>query len=137
MDIYRFRRDIPAHWPEELKRWVIRCVLSGVVPTPTNSGGDLLPELPLEKALDFWYPLSRVAVGEEDDLAKAHVISASPWEARIIIAWPDGSVHIGVPPRTQEDIAALYRHARIVLEHAHAGFPPVARDDDEFDAALH
>lgn len=136
VDIYRFRRDIPAHWPEHVKRWTTRCVLSGVVPTPTDAAGNLLPELPPDKAHDLWFPLDRVSVGDQDDDMDAEAISAAPREGRIIIVWPDGAIHIGVPPRTEDDIAALYRHARIVLEHARAGYLS-AEEHLELDAVVH
>lgn len=100
------------------------------------TSGNLLSELAPDEALDLWFPLFRVAMVDQEDAMDAEETFAAPCEGRVIIAWPDGTLHIGVPPRTQEDISALYRHARIVLEHVRAGSPSVV-EHRELDAALH
>lgn len=51
----------------------------------------------------------RVFLGEGSHSRDASEIVATPSESRVIIDWPDGVVHIGVPPRWQEDIPPLYR----------------------------
>ena len=81
-----------------------------------------MPELTSVQAAEMWLPLHCIAMSDyedDEDDEDAREIFSAPWEGRIIIAWPDGAVHIGVPPRTPEDIPAIYKCARILLEYCH------------------
>ena len=131
MDIYSFRPSVPAEWPEKLRTWGEHCLSSERIPLSINADGTLTPRLSDAAAMDWWLPLRRVWDLAEDaaSLEDLQPIDAAPEEGFVLVAWPDGSIHLGVPPRVIDDLVTLYRHARLRAEYFHdAGVSEALRD---------
>ena len=119
---YALRPAAPSHWPQQLREWAKRCLTSQRVAVPLGDDLALIPELSAVAARDWWIPLHRVLLLNEDaaDRDDVRAMHADPAGGFVLIAWPDGSLHTGVPPLREDDFAVLYRHARMQLEFHHS-----------------
>jgi hypothetical protein len=86
-----------------------------------NHATQLNRELTDDEALDLWMPLQQLTLpnGSMEQLesrGRALSFPAARQLLDVIIAWPDGVVHEGAPPRKRLDLIALYRAARIDAE---------------------
>lgn len=108
-DVYQ-RQAPPQHWPADVRAWAERVMQDG---RPVYSGGPLTDE----QALDLWLPLPSVSLAGEIE-GEREAVPREEFAAGlgVILLWPDGSLHMGVPPREPGDLLHLYRVARLVLD---------------------
>lgn len=110
MNVFELRPSVPETWPASIREWAEERLRHHTVPIPIR-GFDLYPELCSDLALQWWLPMRY--------LIWADGTRVDPHEGSIVLAWPDGSTHIGAPPRSPDDLVPLYLASRICLEHAY------------------
>jgi hypothetical protein len=115
-DVYSYRPVPPEHWIEPMKQWGRQVQGTGRLKISCPDGVTLCKPLSDRGALDAWIPLDFMRMQQDDGrwtLETRREIADKPG---VLIAWIDGALHDGVPPRQLSDLLHLYRVARLTME---------------------
>lgn len=119
-DVYAERPGVPSHWPIQAKRWGEQILSDGKATHLLQPGGRLTAELDDAQALDWWLPLPRLQLlagggGQWREFPREQICG----QLSVILAWPDGTLHLADPPRKLYDLLTFYRFQRICMEYEH------------------
>lgn len=115
-DVYSFRPAPPETWIEPMKEWARRLTASGQVTYSRPNGVTLCEPLSDRGALDAWMPIKFMRVHQDDGSWGIEPRPEIADRPGVLIAWIDGSVYAGAPPRQVADLLHCYRVSRLALE---------------------